>query len=97
LFLTYLLHIFAKKNMGKTVLSQNNIIEIINLYQTNIPSTHKLAEHFNVGHKKITQILKENNISINKLGGQKKDGLSKIVGDNKTLRYLTIQITYLDH
>jgi len=53
----------------KTKLIPEDIINIIELYQTEMPSTHKLAEKFKVGHKKISQILKENNIVINKKGG----------------------------
>ena len=50
----------------KTNLTLEKINEIVNLYLTEIPSTHKLSEKFLVGHKKISQILKDNNIKINK-------------------------------
>jgi hypothetical protein len=36
----------------KTNLTEEDIAEIIELYGTDIPSTHKLAEKFKVGHKK---------------------------------------------
>jgi len=58
----------------KTKLTPDNILTIIELYQTEIPSTHKLAEKFKVGHKKINQLLKENNIQINKKGGSNSNG-----------------------
>jgi very-short-patch-repair endonuclease/ribosomal protein S18 acetylase RimI-like enzyme len=52
----------------------NNKIEedIINSYLNDIPNIHLLAKKFKVGHKKISKILKENNITLNKIGGQKK-------------------------
>lgn len=60
--------------MTKNILTNEDIKSIINLYQTELSSTHKLAEKFKVGHKKISQILKENNILINKKGGKIKLG-----------------------
>lgn len=71
----------------KTKLTDEDIIEIIDLYKTEIPSTHKLAERFKVGHKKISQILKDNNISINKKGGQVKIGNSFEIESSKTNLY----------
>lgn len=54
-------------------MNQDNINKIINLYTSKeISSTHKLAEMFKVGHKKISKILKENNIPINSKGGQQR-------------------------
>jgi hypothetical protein len=50
----------------KTKLTQEDIVNIINLYNNEISSTHKLAEKFKVGHKKIREILLENDIQINK-------------------------------
>jgi len=73
--------------MSKTELSKDDIKKIIDLYQSTIPSTHKLAEHFKVGHKKVTKILRNNNININKLGAQGKNEKSKIITKNKTLIY----------
>jgi len=72
----------------KTKLNENDISEIIDLYQTKIPSTHKLAEKYKVGHKKISQILKENNIDINKKGGQSKIGNSSEIESSKTNLYI---------
>lgn len=57
----------------KSTLTTENINEIIRLYQTDIPSTHRLAEKFKTSHKKISTILKDNNIIINKKGGQTKN------------------------
>ena len=71
----------------KTTLTNEDISRIIELYDREIKSTHKLGELFNVGHKKITQILKDNNISINKKGGQIQSGNSKIMEKSKTNRY----------
>jgi len=71
----------------KTKLTNDDIIKIIDLYKTEIPSTHKLAERFKVGHKKISQILKDNNIDINKKGGQIKIGNSSNIGSSKTKIY----------
>ena len=67
----------------KTNLTLEKINEIVNLYLTEIPSTHKLAEKFLVGHKKISQILKDNNIKINKKGGQIKMGNSSEIESSK--------------
>jgi very-short-patch-repair endonuclease len=71
----------------KTKLSSEDINNIIELYQTEIPSTHKLAEKFKVGHKKIRQILKEKNIGINKKGGQIKIGNSSEIESTKSNLY----------
>lgn len=61
----------SKKNIKE--LTENDISDIIRLYKTNeISSTHKLAEVYKVGHKRISQILKDNNVNINQRGGQKK-------------------------
>jgi hypothetical protein len=65
----------------------NDINKIITLYTTNNYSTHKLGEMFKMGHKKISQILKENNIVIRKKGGQVKIGNSKEIEIGKTIRY----------
>lgn len=73
----------------KTKLTPENIINIIELYQTEIPSTHKLAEKFKVGHKKISQILKENNVVINKKGGQIQMGNSFEIESTKSNLYTT--------
>lgn len=73
----------------KTNLSSEDINNIIELYQTEIHSTHKLAEKFKVGHKKISQILKENNVIINKKGGQIKMGDSIEITSTKSNLYTT--------
>jgi len=73
----------------KTKLTSEDIDSIIELYQTKLSSTHKLAEKFKVGHKKISQILKENNIEINKKGGQTQMGNSSEIGLTKSNLYVT--------
>jgi len=82
-----LCYIYIKRYLMKTKLVLEDIINIIELYQTEMPSTHKLAEKFKVGHKKISQILKENNIVINKKGGQTKDGNSFEIESTKSKIY----------
>ena len=49
------MYIYRKRNIVKTILTSEDIINIISLYQTEIPSTHKLAEKFKVGHKKLVK------------------------------------------
>ena len=73
----------------KTKLTFEDIVKIIELYQTELPSTHKLAEKFKVGHKKISQILKENNIQINKKGGQIQIGNSSDIESSKINKYIS--------
>jgi hypothetical protein len=73
----------------KTKLTPEDVINIIDLYQNEIPNTHKLGEKFKVGHKKISQILKENGIEINKKGGQIKTGNSSEIEKTKTNLYTT--------
>lgn len=84
IFLIYL----YKKIIVKTNLTTEDINNIIELYQTEISSTHKLAEKFKVGHKKISRILKENNIEINKKGGQTKIGNSSHIESTQSNVYL---------
>jgi very-short-patch-repair endonuclease len=73
----------------KDTLTNKDIDEIVRLYQTDIPSTHKLAEKFKTSHKKISTILKDNNIIINKKGGQLKNpiDISKI----KSVKYISVE------
>ena len=73
----------------KTKLTYEDISNIIELYQTEISSTHKLAKKFKVGHKKISQILKENNIDINKKGGQPQIGNSSEIESTKSNIYIS--------
>jgi hypothetical protein len=70
--------------MGKITLTNDDINTIIYLYQSEIPSTHKLGERFKVGHKKISKILKDNNIKLNSRGGQITIGNSSEIEKNKT-------------
>lgn len=87
-FLVFSLFLY-KNTIVKTKLTSEDIDNIIELYQTETPSTHKLAEKFKVGHKKISQILKENNIEINKKGGQTQMGNSSEIGLTKSNLYVT--------
>ena len=73
----------------KTTLTDDDINRVIYLYMHEIKSTHKLGELFNVGHKKITQILIDHNIIINKRGGQVQFGNSKLIEGAKTNRYVS--------
>jgi len=73
----------------KRILDNKDIENIIRLYKTDVKSTHKLSEMFGVGHKKISQVLKENNVEINKKGGQEKIGNSDIIEKSKINRYVT--------
>ena len=72
----------------KTKLTQEDIVNIINLYNNEISSTHKLAEKFKVGHKKIREILLENDIQINKKGAQTQNGNSSQIESSKINRYV---------
>jgi hypothetical protein len=69
--------------------TQNNIETIIELYTNKKYSTHKLAEIFKVGHKKISQLLKDNNVEMNKKGGQIKFGKSYEIEKTKTNKYIS--------
>jgi predicted DNA-binding protein YlxM (UPF0122 family) len=69
------------------ILSQ--IQNIIQLYINEGYSTHKLAEQFKVGHKKISQILKDNNVEIKKRGGQTKIGNSSELEKSKVNKYIS--------
>jgi hypothetical protein len=73
-------------------LNKNDIKEIIKLYQTEIPSTHKLAKRFKVGHRKISNILKDNNIPINNRGRQKTINNSVEIEKSKVLKYKSKKI-----
>lgn len=57
-----------KKKRG--ALNDSDISEIVSLYSSGeVCSTHKLAEMFGVGHKKISTVLKSNGVLLNKRGG----------------------------
>jgi hypothetical protein len=62
---------------------------LIDLYINEGYSTHKLAELFKVGHKKISQILKDNNVEIKKKGGQVKIGNSNELEKSKVKKYIS--------
>ena len=61
-------------NIKKGYVSDDSISKIIDLYTGGeVASIHKLGEMFNVGNKKISQILKSANVSIKPRGGQVKE------------------------
>ena len=63
--------IVIKKKKGE--LYDEEIAEIIRLYKSGeLRSTHKLGKKFSVGHKKISNILKEHGVEITTRGGQRK-------------------------
>jgi hypothetical protein len=76
--------------MIKVKLTQKDVDEIITLYQAKMVSTHSLAELFRVGHKKISQILKDNDIEIKPRGGQKTIGNSTEIEKSKTNLYISV-------
>ena len=67
----------------------HQIQHIIGLYINEGYSTHKLGELFKVGHKKISQILRENNIEMKKRGGQIKIGNSNEIEKTKVKKYVS--------
>jgi hypothetical protein len=71
----------------KTKLSSEDIIKILELYQSEIPNTHKLAEKFKVGHKKIREILLNHGVKLNSKGGQIKNGNSLTIEKSKIKKY----------
>lgn len=74
-------------NMKTKKLTNEDILEMINLYKSNVSSTHKLGEIYKIDHKKVSQILKSHGVEINKRGGQNKNIQSKEIGKTKTLKY----------
>lgn len=54
----------------KKILSEEEIKEIISLYQTTLPNKHKLGKKYGVAHKKITQLLIENDIKTTNSSGK---------------------------
>lgn len=67
--------------------------EIIKLYVEENLGTHDIAKKFKVGHKKISKILKENNIQIKSKGGQKKIYVD--ITEKKTKKYIPTDNTIL--
>lgn len=62
-----------------------DIDNIIELYTKKGFGTHKIAQLYNVGHKKISFILKENGVETKKKGGQRKNPIN--ISDIKTKLY----------
>jgi len=75
--------------MSKTKLTEDDIKKIISLYKEDKIGTHKLGELYKVGHKKISRILNEHYIEINKIGGQVKIGNSSVIEKSNTKIYST--------
>jgi hypothetical protein len=69
--------------------TSQQIEKIKELYINEGYSTHKLAELFKVGHKKISQTLKTNNVEIKKKGGQIKIGNSDEIEKSKVKKYIS--------
>lgn len=80
------MYIYLKKNLMKTFLTPLDIKNIIDSYKNDTPSIHRLAEKYKIGHKKISKILIENNIEINKKGGQIKN--FEDYNNKKTFKYI---------
>ena len=76
--------------MKKIILNEKDISRIIELYTKEDYGTHKLAELFCVGHKKISEILKNNNIDIKHKGAQVKYGNSSVIEKSKINIYKPI-------
>jgi hypothetical protein len=66
-------------------MESEKIIEIIDLYTNKGMGTHALAKMFSVGHKKISTLLKENNVPIRSKGGQIKNDVD--ISKNKVIQY----------
>lgn len=66
-------------------MEQEKILKIIDLYTNQGMGTHILAKMFSVGHKKISTILKENNVPIKSKGGQIKNDVD--ISKTKVIQY----------
>lgn len=71
------------------------IENLIQLYLNENYSTHKLSELYKVGHKKISQILKDNNVELKKRGGQIKNGNSSQIGKSKVKKFVSEEKEYV--
>lgn len=71
------------------------IENLIQLYLNENYSTHKLAELYKVGHKKISQILKDNNVELKKRGGQIKNGDSSQIEKSKVKKFVSEEKEYV--
>lgn len=60
--------------MSKKLLTDEDVKQIVELYKTTVNSTHKLAELYKISHKRVSSILKQNGVVVNKRGGQLKYG-----------------------
>ena len=79
-----------KKQNEHTNIKENHDSEIVRLYSTKeIVSTHKLGEMFKLGHKRISEILKDNGVVINKRGRQITHGLTKILTQPKIVKLVS--------
>ena len=66
------------------------ISEVIELYTEKKLSIRKISNIFKVNHKKISEILISQNISLNKKGGQIKNGNSEEIEKLKTKKYFSV-------
>jgi hypothetical protein len=73
--------------------NQIDIDEVIKMYQDGGIGTHHIAKHFKVGHKKISSILKENNVTIKSKGGQLKNNVN--LTSIKTKKYESENCSYV--
>jgi len=73
--------------MPKTIIISEQEQKIIELYTSSVPSTHKIAEKFKIGHKKVTSILRKYNIPINSKGAQIKIGNSIEIEKSNVNKY----------
>ena len=77
----------------KTILTENDITKICNIYTTKVIGVENLALMFHVNKNTIKDILLNNNISIRRRGGQKTNN-DKILVDRKTIKYPPIDGKY---
>ena len=75
--------------MKKTQISSSDIENIIHLYLKENLGTHSISKIYKISHKKVSEILKNNNITIKKKGGQVKDDLTKILPTYKIKKFLS--------
>jgi hypothetical protein len=71
----------------KTVLTDDDISNIIRIYQEDSIGIETLAGKFNVGKLKIKDILNRNNIPIKKKGAQVINGDSSEIEASRVFRY----------
>ena len=73
--------------MKKTIITNEDINAIITKYNAGEYSTHKLASIFKTTHKRISAILKENNVVVRKPGARTTHNKTDVITKAKTLKY----------